>query len=193
MQAAKLCAFLSPLTNILIVMALFVKLHLLASLLKWCMYAATDSFSFCWIFIKWDMEVWILELHIFKHNKSLISSQDFPDVIASVIKVSDKPFDFTWGRLVLLSDVRSVTVSMSVNQSFCSVVSCPVNIGISCSIDVAKFVCFWAEHRVSVECFNMSSRGSSDTDGWSDMDSLCSSHSMWFKASKGCPSPAWTH
>ena len=30
----------------------------------------------------------------FKHNKSLISPQDLPDVIASVIKVCVKPLDF---------------------------------------------------------------------------------------------------
>ena len=49
------------------------------------------------------MEVWILELHIFNHNKSLISSQDFPDIIASVIKVHGKPLDFALESLVLLS------------------------------------------------------------------------------------------
>ena len=38
--------FLSPLTKIPMVAALFVKLHLLASVLKWCMYAARDFFSF---------------------------------------------------------------------------------------------------------------------------------------------------
>ena len=39
------------------------------------------------------MDMWISELHIFSHIKSLISSQDFPDVIASVIKVQVKPLD----------------------------------------------------------------------------------------------------
>ena len=38
--------------------------------------------------------MWILELHIFNCNKSLVLSQDFSDVIASVIKVCVKPFDF---------------------------------------------------------------------------------------------------
>ena len=62
--------------------------------------------------------------------------------MASVIKVHGKPFDFACESLVLLSDVRSATVSMSINQSSSNVVSCPVNIGISCSNDVEKFVCF---------------------------------------------------
>ena len=57
------------------------------------MYAVRDSFAFCFISIKWHMDVWIFELHIFNHNKSLISFQDLPDVIASVIKVCVKPFD----------------------------------------------------------------------------------------------------
>ena len=48
---------LSSLTKILMVAALFVKLHPLASVLKWWMYAVTDSFSFCCISIKPDMEV----------------------------------------------------------------------------------------------------------------------------------------
>ena len=69
------------------VTVLFVKLHLLDSLLKWCMYVARDSFFFCCISIKQDMEVCISELHIFNCNTSLISSQDLPDGITSVIKV----------------------------------------------------------------------------------------------------------
>ena len=84
-------AFLSPMTNILMAAALFVKLHLLASLLKQWMYVVRNSFSFGYISIKWDMEVWISELQIFNHNKSLISSQDLPDMIASIIKVHVKP------------------------------------------------------------------------------------------------------
>ena len=39
------------------VAVLFVKLHLLASLLKWWMCAVMDSFSFHHISIKWDVEV----------------------------------------------------------------------------------------------------------------------------------------
>ena len=39
------------------------------------------------------MDVWILELHIFNHNKSLLSSHDLPEVMASEIKVHVKPLD----------------------------------------------------------------------------------------------------
>ena len=42
MQVAILWAFLKPLINILIVAASFVKLHLLASVLNWWIYAARD-------------------------------------------------------------------------------------------------------------------------------------------------------
>ena len=54
-----------------------------------------DSFSYCCMSIQWHMDVWISELHVINHNKSLISSQDFPNVIASVIKVLVIPFDLT--------------------------------------------------------------------------------------------------
>ena len=52
------------------------------------------------------MDVWISELNIFNCNKSLISSQDLPDVIASMIKVHVKPLDFVYTSFVLLSIVR---------------------------------------------------------------------------------------
>ena len=48
-MSGKVMCVLSPFTNILMVAALFVKLHLLASLLKQCLYTARDSFSFCCI------------------------------------------------------------------------------------------------------------------------------------------------
>ena len=75
------------------VVVLLVKLHLLASLLKQWIYAARDSFSFYSISIERHMDMWILELHIFNCNKSLISSQDLPEVMASEIKVCVKPLD----------------------------------------------------------------------------------------------------
>ena len=143
-------SILNPLIKILMVALLFVKLHLLASVLNWWIYAASDSFSLCYISIKWDMEVWISELQIFSHNKSSISSQEWPDVIASVIKVWVKPFALAWASLVLLSAVRSAAVSMSTSQSSRSVVSYPFNTGISCSKEVVRLVCFWPEHKVFV-------------------------------------------
>ena len=105
---------------------------------------------FCCISIKKDMEVWISELHIFNCNTSLISSQDLPDVIASVIKVCVKPFDLACASFVWLSAVRSAAVSMSTSQSSSCVVSCSLNTDISCSKEFVRLVCFWAEHRVFV-------------------------------------------
>ena len=49
MWVAKLWTFLKSLQNILIVAASFMKLHLLASVLNQCTYAARDCFSHCWI------------------------------------------------------------------------------------------------------------------------------------------------
>ena len=83
----------------------------------------------------------------------MISSQDFPDVIASVIKVCVKPFDLPWASFVPLSVVRSAAVSMSTNQSYSSVASCPVKMDISCSKEFVKFVCFCTKHRVFMSCF----------------------------------------
>ena len=79
---------------------------------------------------------------------------------------------------------------MSTNQSSSCVTSFPYKIGISCIKLFVKFVCFGAEHRVSVYCFNTSSRGSGGADDQSDMDSLCNSCSMSFRASDGCTSHA---
>ena len=49
---------LSPLTQIIMVAVLLVKLHLLASLLKWWMCMVRDSFSFCCISIKQMCGYW---------------------------------------------------------------------------------------------------------------------------------------
>ena len=55
MQVAKLWTFFKPLMNICMVVASFVKLHLLASVLNQCMYAVMDSFSQCWISMKLEV------------------------------------------------------------------------------------------------------------------------------------------
>ena len=49
MQVIRLWAFFKALMNILIVAASLVNLHLLASVLNQCTYAARESFSHCWI------------------------------------------------------------------------------------------------------------------------------------------------
>ena len=76
--------------------ALFVKLHLAASLLMQCIYVANISFSFFVICIKWLMDVWISELQIFNLNMYLMSLHPFPDVRASVINAWASPFDLAW-------------------------------------------------------------------------------------------------
>ena len=87
--------------------------------------------------------------------------------------------------LVLLSSVRSVAVSISINQSSNYVKSLPLNVGISWIKVFAKVVCFWAEHRVSVYCCNTSSRGSGGAEGQIVSDNLWSSHSKQCIASIG--------
>ena len=118
--------------NIQIVAALLLKLHLLASLLKQCIYAAKDSFSFCWISIKWLTDVWMSELQIFKYRASFISSQAL-NLVASDISVCISPFDLACANLVLLLPFKSEAVSISMNQSSNCEELLLLKIGISCS------------------------------------------------------------
>ena len=118
MQVAILWAFFKPLMNILMVAASFVKLHLLASLLNWWMYAVWDSFSCCWIFMKHEVYVWIPALQSFSCNRSFISSQDLFEVMASVTNVHINLLDFTLASLGLLSLVRSAAISIITEPIF---------------------------------------------------------------------------
>ena len=83
-----------------------------------------------------------IRVTIFNHKKSLMSSQDLPDVIASVIKVHVKPFDLASASLVLLSAVRSATVIISTSQCSSCVASCPLNTEISCSKEFSGLFVF---------------------------------------------------
>ena len=87
---------------------------------------------------------------ILRRRESLISSQLFCAINASVIKVLTNPLDFTCANLVLLSLVNSEAVSISVNQSSSCEESCPFNMGISCNKELSKDVFFCAVHKVSV-------------------------------------------
>ena len=131
-------------------------LHVLASCLKWWTYAARDSFSFCWIFIKQLMDVWMSELHIFKQRESLISSQVLCKVKASDNNFLTSPLDLACASLVLLSPINSEAVSMSVSQYSNCEESFPFNMGISCNNEFSKDVFFCALHKVSVYLFNTS-------------------------------------
>ena len=83
---------MSPLTKILMVMALLVKLHLLASL-KMVDACSEGFFILLLYFHKMAYGCVDIRVTYFNHNKSLISSQEFPDMIASVIMVHVKPFN----------------------------------------------------------------------------------------------------
>ena len=117
MQVAKLWAFFKPLMNIQIVATSFVKLHLLATVLNQCIYAARNSFSHCWISMNCEVYVWISALQSFKLNWSFISSHDLFEEIASVTSMGIRPQDSALVSLSLLSLVRSTAMSMSMSQS----------------------------------------------------------------------------
>ena len=159
MQVAKLWTFLKSLMNILIVAASFVKLHLLASVLNWCTYTARDFFSHCWISMNHEVYMWISALQSFSLNRSLISSHNILEEIASVTSVHVKPYDFTLASLALLSLVRSAAISMSVSQSSNLVESCLLKTGISSSKEFVRLDCFCMEHKVSMYWHNTSLKG----------------------------------
>ena len=79
---------------------------------------------------------------IFLCVESLISSQVFCKVKASIINVFTSPFDFACANLVLLSPVKSEAVSISVSQSSNCEESYPFNVGISCNKELSKDVFF---------------------------------------------------
>ena len=125
------------------------KLHLFASVLNLWTYAVRDSFSFCWISMKCEVYVWMLALHSLSHSKSLISSQDFPELIASVTNVQVNPLSLAFASLAQLSFIRSAAVSISISQSSYFVGSYSLKRAMSCSNELARFVCFCVVHKVS--------------------------------------------
>ena len=165
MQVARLWAFLKPLMNIQIVAASFVKLHLLASVLNQCTYAVRDSFSHFCIYMNHEVYVWISALQNFNCNRSLISSKDLFEVMASMTSVHIKPHDLSLASLALLPLVRSAAVSMSVSQSSNLVESYSLKIGISCSKEFVRLDYFCMVHKVSVYCCITSPRGSAGAGG----------------------------
>ena len=195
MQVTRLWAFFKPLINIQIVVASFVKLHLLATVLNQCTYTARDSFSHCCISMNHEVYVWILTLQSFNCNRSLISSQDLFEVMVSVTSVCIKPHDLALASLDLLSLVRSAAVSMSVSPSSNLVESCSLKTGISCSKEFVRLDCFCVVHKVSVYHCITSPRGSAGAGGcgwWIAIKRFWSSHCIQSRVSAGCPSPAAT-
>ena len=159
MQVVKLWTFLKPLMNILIVATSFMKLHLLASVLNWCTYAARDSLSHCWISMNHEVHVWISALQCFSLNRSLISSHDLFEEITSMISVCIKPHDFTLASLALFSLVRSAAISMPMSQSSNLVESCSLKTGIFCNKEFVRLDYFCKEHKLSTYWHNTSPKG----------------------------------
>ena len=193
MWMARLWAFFRPLRNILNVVASFVKLHHLTSVLNQSTYAARNSFSHCWISMNHEVYMWISALQSFSLNRSFSSSQDLFEVMASVTSVHSKPLDFTLASLALCSLVRSASILMWVSQSSNLVESCLLKTCMSCSKEFVRLDSFCVEHTVSVCCSITSLRGSAGADGcgwWMAIDRFWSSCCMWSRVLAGCPSPA---
>ena len=159
-QVARLWVFFKPLINILIVATSLVKLHLLAAILNWCIYAVRDSFSHCWISMNCEVYVWISALQSFNLNRSCISSHDLPEEITSVTSVDIKSHDFALASLALLLLVRYAAISMSRSQSYNLVELCSLKTGISCIKAFVRFDCFCVEHKLSMYWHNTSLKGS---------------------------------
>ena len=99
MHIAKLWAFFNSLTKIQMVVASFVKLHHLASVLNLWMYAARNSFSCCWISMKCEVYAWILAMQSLSCSKSFILSKDLSELIAFITNVWVNPLDLAWSIL----------------------------------------------------------------------------------------------
>ena len=197
MHVAKLWAFFNPLTKILIVAESFVKLHLFALVLNLWMYAARDSFSHCWISMKYEVYVWILVLHSLSNSKSFISSQDVSVLFASMTNVQVNPLDLAFASLAQLSLFTSAAVSISINQSSNFVESYSLKTVMTCSKELVRFVCFCVVHNALAYWHITSPKGSvcvgiRDGWSWSARERFCNSHSMWSKLSADCPSLAST-
>ena len=159
-SVAKLWAFFKPLINILIIVTSLVKLHLFAAVLKWCIYAARDSFSHCWISMNCEVYVKTYALQSFSLSRSFISSHDLFEEIASVTSVCVKPCEFAFATLALLLLVRSTAISMSRGQSSNLVESSSFKTGISCITEFVRLDCFCVEHKGSMYWCNTSPKGS---------------------------------
>ena len=88
--------------------------------------------------------------NILRCRESLISSQLFYAINASVMRVLTNPLDFACADLVLPLPVNSEAVSIPVNQSWSCEESCPFKMGISCNKELSKEVFFCTVHNVSV-------------------------------------------
>ena len=66
------------------------------------MWAASDSFSHCWMSIKCEVYAWMLALHSLSLSKSFISFQDLSEMIASMTNVYVNPLDLPMASLAQL-------------------------------------------------------------------------------------------
>ena len=140
-------------------------LHLLASVLYQCTYAARDSCSHYLISMNCEGYMWISALQSFSLNRSFISSHDLFEEIASVTSMCIKPHDFALASFALLSLVRSAIISMSMSQSSNLVESCLLKTGMSCIKDFVRLDWFCMEHKVSMYWCNTALKGSAGAGG----------------------------
>ena len=140
----------------------------------------------------------MLAIHSLSLSKSLISSNVFSELIASVTNVWVIPLDLALVSLTWLSLVRSTVVSKFVNHSSNFAESCSLKTAMSCSSEFVKFVCFCVVYNVSVY-WHITSLKDSEGVGvevgciLSMRERFCSSCSMWSSPPAGWPSLASTH
>ena len=137
----------------------------------------------------------MLALHSLSLSKSLISSQVFSELIASVTNVCVTPLDFALASFAQLSLVTSAAVSISINHLSNFVELHSLKMAMSCSREFVRLVCFCIVHRVSVYWHTTSPNGSVG-DGvevgctLSARERFCSSLSSWSMQSN--PSAYWS-
>ena len=100
--------------------------------------------------MKHEVYAWMLVLHTLSLSKSLIYSQDFSELIASMNNVWVSPLDFALASLTWLSLVRSAALSISVNHSSNFVKLHLLKTVMSCSSELVRFVCLCVVHNVPV-------------------------------------------
>ena len=130
----------------------------------------------------------MLELHSLSQGKSLISSNVFSELIASVTKVGVSPLVFALASLAQLSLVRLFLSLLTTPLNF--VDSYPLKTTMSCSREFVRFVCFCVVHSVSVYWHITFPRGpvGAGTEvscAPSVRERFCSSHSMQSNPSVG--------
>ena len=127
----------------------------------------------------------MLALHSLSLSKSLILSNVFSELIASMTNMDVNSLDFTLASLAHLSLVGSATASISVSHCSNFAESCSLKIAMSCSGEFMRFVCFCVVHSVSMYWHTTSPNGFVGLSVRESVHSSCSRWSMCANPSAG--------